>query len=264
MTTTIVLPTNPIFDIYCKNKDEVEARYGTRIIRLPEKDCISTMLYNRADAAFLSPLGYGLGLGRADYRIVEGPALGLLGYTKTASIYFKEGLVTLASAMSDEPDDFIMLMANLLLREMYDIELDLKKNTEGIDKILGVADAAILWGNKQEIPNSLDISDEWFEFFNYQLPLGFWVCRNEEHPIAIKEIITDLIGPAFTLEDDILEELPLDKDLLPRQGRILRKWDDDMEQALEQTISLLYYHQFLSEIPAIKILGRDDSEIIVK
>ena len=60
-----------------------------------------------------------------------------------------------------------------------------------------------------------------------------------------------------TQESPVSEMLPPSGDHFPREGRITYRWDDDSEEALAAALDLLFFHQVLREIPAVKLLGRD-------
>jgi hypothetical protein len=42
---------------------------------------------------------------------------------------------------------------------------------------------------------------------------------------------------------------------MPREGKILYRWNDDVQEGMEAALHMLFYHQLLSEIPAIKLFG---------
>jgi hypothetical protein len=46
-----------------------------------------------------------------------------------------------------------------------------------------------------------------------------------------------------------------------RDGIIQWIWSDDILEALQQTLQLLFYRQLLSDIPEIKVLGRDEEPL---
>jgi len=83
------------------------------------------------------------------------------------------------------------------------------------------------------------------------------VVRNEEEPADVVELTK-----SFAI-DDLPEEIDCgyndesNQDHLQREGRVLTKWNDDIKNAFEQTLELLYYHHLLPEIPAVKIYGID-------
>ena len=89
------------------------------------------------------------------------------------------------------------------------------------------------------------------------LPLAFWVCRAEEHPENIEQIINEIMSIDGKIEEHIHEEIINKKDYYEREGSILRKWNDEIEKSLEQCMQFLFFHQIFPAIPAVKVLGKE-------
>ncbi len=254
----LALPKNDIYkplfvgcDSYCKS-------HNIKYYELSENQCAEYLLRNLVDAAFLSPLGYGRGVKIADYRIVPGPVLFTEDYTELATIYFNKGLNEVCSIQSSTPDDFMMLIARLLLNEKFGIDLKIEHTEASKEDILSHKDSAILWGKEKGDDVSLDISEEWFDLFEEPLPLGFWVCRAEGYPPNIKEIINSIASSDLPDKQEIEEsENEANSKHYKRRGSIYWRWAPHLETSIETVLLFLYMHQLLSDIPAVKILERD-------
>jgi len=251
----LAVPNNQIYDELLSNINSQNIKDEINIFRFSEKECASHLLNNRVDAALLTPMGYAEGLFDADYRIIPGPALLSEAYTNSGTIIFGKGLKSVKSFASDKPDDFIVTIGKLLLGERYNIFPSLENNYKTIEDMISNCDVVITWNGEKEERVTLDISDEWFDMNEFPLPFAFWVCKSEEAPENIQSILTSLASDS--VEKQITEELPEGKDFVPRQGKFLFRWNDDYERALEFTLHFLYYHQLITEIPAVKLLGRD-------
>ena len=116
----------------------------------------------------------------------------------------------------------------------------------------------------------MDISEEWDMAFSYPLPLVLWVCRNEYVLDAGSETLQrmeEVLRSTRLCADENLEAREAryeqqsigDADL--RDGIIQWIWSDDILEALQQTLQLLFYRQLLSDIPEIKVLGRDEEPL---
>ena len=57
------------------------------------------------------------------------------------------------------------------------------------------------------------------------------------------------------LHREVSEIVPITADHMPREGKILYRWNDDVQEGMEAALHMLFYHQLLSEIPAIKLFG---------
>jgi len=106
--------------------------------------------------------------------------------------------------------------------------------------------------------------------FSYPLPLVLWVCRNEYVLDAGSETLQrmeEVLRSTRLCADENLEAREAryeqqsigDADL--RDGIIQWIWSDDILEALQQTLQLLFYRQLLSDIPEIKVLGRDEEPL---
>ena len=254
MIKRIYVPSNfPVpeilgnIEIVCKER-------GYELIKAEEKLCREHFLLNRGSLALLSPTGYGMGLKSADFRIIPTYTAGLVGFGAKASLYFNSGLSTIDKIGCNYPDDFMMVIGNILLSERYEIHSELEKAQGSVSVLLEKYSTAMAYGNDENI-SSMDISEDWFETFEIPLLLGFWVVRNEEEPEDVIELTK-----AFAM-DDLPEEVEVDyrhashNDNDEREGRIITRWNEDISTALEQTLELLYYHKILPEIPAVKIYG---------
>jgi hypothetical protein len=255
MKFDIAVPAGEMYSKLIANKDLVEEKYDVRVLVLEENKCSDLMINNRVKAALLSPLGYGKGIVNADYRIIPGPALAAFYYTGLASIVFKDGVNQIETVATAIPDSFIVQIGLQLLQENYGISPKVIKADKDINE--SNADASIIIG---KAPNNkgLDISEEWYMFSDLSLPLAFWVCRSEEYPESIVDIVKELADDPAKQEEVISEFPDKPNSENNRTGKIIRHWNDEFESGLEYTFRFLFYVQHLEAIPGIKILGHDE------
>lgn len=252
MKYKFAIPENKIFkDLYSNAKDDIE------IILLDEKKCIELISTNRVNAAFLSPLGYSKGVTLTDYRIVPGPVIALKNYTGFSSIYFRNDLKSIVNSFADNPDDFIITASKILLSEKYDININPKLFTNDIDRQIIESDIIISSRESKEQKPILDVSEDWFDSFEIPLILGIWVINSHLEEVDFLELVNSIVKPGLLAEEIIIENVPELEPREPRKGSIVRKWNEEIEIAIEETIKLLYYHQYIKEIAAVKLFGRD-------
>ncbi|MCX8055511.1 MAG: hypothetical protein N3A67_07585, partial [Ignavibacteria bacterium] len=106
---------------------------------------------------------------------------------------------------------------------------------------------------------SIDISEEWFDAFEFPLPIAFWVTSGEIENADMLEIIDNIKDNLLSNKETINENTDTAK-YQERSGEIIWKWSEEIESALDKTIDLLFYHQIIDDIPDTKILGRDYSD----
>ncbi len=259
MKRKIAVPKNKIFDRLVANEKAVSERYDIHLIRTSEKRCSELLMNNRVDAALLSPLGYGLGYDKADYRIIPGPCLTSIGYSKFASIFFRGDLSSIDTIAAPDSDDFLIKVGLLMLSERYGMEPKVKKQHGELKDLLAKNEAAVVWGASGGEDRALDVCEEWFDWSDMPLPLGVWTCRALEHPKEIDKIVKYLAAAGERQER--IDEPPSDEiNTVPRFGALVWKWDPEIENALQQIIHFLYFRQYLGEISAVKVLGRDDEK----
>ncbi|TAL69498.1 MAG: hypothetical protein EPN82_06595 [Bacteroidetes bacterium] len=251
----LAVPNNPVYDELLLNKDKFIQSGEINLYRLSECECSALLLGNKVDAALFTPMDYAKGILVADYRVIPDPALISESYTEAGTIILSKELKNVKIFTSDFPDDFMITIGKLILGERYNLFPEIEKKHQTIDEMTKTSDIVITWNGEKEGRITLDISEEWFDLNETALPLAFWVCKAEQHFENLPEIIASLASDKTEIK--IIEQLPAGKDFAPRDGRLLFRWNDNFEHALEFTLHFLYYHQLLNEIPAVKILGRD-------
>jgi hypothetical protein len=252
----LAIPEKKIYEELLFNSEALGKASGIEIIRTSENECSRLMLNNLVNAALLTPIGYGKGMYKADYRIIPGTLFASEAYSSLASIFFKKDLRSIKKYGSNTPDDFIIIAGRLLLAEKYNLFPEFEQKDLSEPELIKSCETSIVWGGSKPGDTALDIGDEWYDLNDLILPIAFWVCRAEEHPENIMQIIENI--STVNTEINITEELPPNKKHLARQGRLILKWNDDIERALEYTMHFLYYHQVFADIPAVKVLGKDE------
>lgn len=255
MSIKIAVPDNPVYSDIVFNLDGAD-KDEVILFRVPEHKCSELLFDNRVDAAFISPMAYGKPGSSGNFRIVPGPVLAFGGYSGKASIYFRPGAAQLNSCSSPNPDDYLIVLGKLLLMERYDIELSIDKMNGTKEELLRKADSVMLWEQGAPGSDSLDISELWSDSFEIPLILGFWVCPAEDFHPAVTDTVKRIWNSSLKTEEPVIE-ITTSPDIAPRDGFILRQWNDELESALEKTIDLLFYHQLINEIEEVKFLGRD-------
>lgn len=251
----IAVPDSPLIDPLIANAEGVCHRLGWTIVRAPDEQCADMLLHNQVEMALLSPLGYGQGVGKVDYRIVPGPAIALHDYTNIAGIRFAPDVQEIETLGSHRPKAYFPILGNILMREKFEAPvMDLKAIGTVVDTDC-IIDENVFAGTTS--PPTLDISEEWYDMSDGPLPAMMWVCRMEADLDTIPAAISQMADPSIT-ERFVSETASMTSDAAPREGRISYRWNDDLEDAIDAVLHILYYHQLFTELPALKILGRED------
>lgn len=244
----IAVPTLELAHPLTLNLEAVCAEQGITVRHASLEQCGELLFANMVDAALVSPLGYGMGVGRVDYRIAAGPCLALRDYTNVYGASFSEGSKELSSFSSHEPDSFMSLMMRLAMSEKFDVQLSPVADGSTADCVMGPSQAGHT--------HALDLGEEWFDMAEAPLPLALWVVRVDSEIASFDDLVNRACQPGLT-ERPVSEVTPLHSEHAPREGSILYRWSESIEEGLLATLNTLFFHQLLSEIPAIKLYGQD-------
>lgn len=261
MKLKIAAPINPLFNPLLENEIKAHELFDFELFRLEETKCIDLFMANRLDCALLSPLGYGMGVVKGDFRIIPNPCLSTLGYTSIASLYFRKGLKNVTSCASPTPDDFMMIIGRLLFGELFGWDFEIEKIKGNSDELLEKCESAMVWESNLRNSPALDISEEWNMAYLLPLPLGLWVCRSELEYNDIEALLKSLSSANLPERVTIIDR---DKDTAgaePRNGSLLFNYTDDVANGLVESIQLLYLRGLLPEIPAVKLYGDDQTNL---
>lgn len=243
----IAIPDAALYAPLSAHAEAVCAERGWSLVRAPIEQCGRLLLSHAVDAALVSPLGYGRGVGSVDYRIVPGPAIMLHDFTNVAGITFAAGATAIRSVASQTPEEFLVTMGMLILAEKLDAELSMNPSAQNADCTIDLAVPGVT--------AMMDVSEEWADLTDAPLPVALWACRIEADLDAMA-VAVGAMADAMQ-ERPVSEMLSTSDDHVPREGRITYRWNDDSEEALAAVLDLLFFHQILREIPAVKLLGRD-------
>ncbi len=237
-----------------------------QIRRVSEDECARLLLANMVEIALLSPLGYGRGVTNSDFRIIPSTACLLRGWTHTGSIIFAQHLGDVHGMASAHPTDYLMQCAAIILDEQYEITAAIESKVGDAKQLLETSEGVLCWQKDEGDLRGLDISEEWDMAFAMPLPMAMWVCRAEylldagsaqpEREAFLLQLTRSFAAEQLPDMEQCLEaEAIADTDA--REGLIEWKWSEDFEQALDQTLQLLFQRTLLPQIPAIKVVGRE-------
>lgn len=261
---TIAVPDNSLYDVFVENFKEEVGEHHFRLVRTTDDVCADMLLSNRAEIAFVSPLGYGNAVTKVDYRIIPTFLLSADGFTGLGSVYFNPSLKSIDKIATKNSKSYVTLLGEMVLSEKFDLSPAITENrTASTDEMLAESDAVIAWTDEDHRLSSLDLSDEWKDSFGFPMCLGFWACRPDELPEDIAEILISFAGNTSEQYVTDAEHIHHDDENFDiemegaRVGVIRYRWNDESESLIGTTLELLYYHQKVSAISAVKLWGRD-------
>ncbi len=257
MPFKIAVPENVIYrDLFAEGLINADKELF-RIFKVSEQRLSELMLDNQVDLALMTPISFGKGVGLSNYLILPTRILALEGFTGLASFFFNRTEKRELSCSSTNPDDFMMIIGKILLGELYGLHPEIKKMNGEWKELLEKSDIAIAWGSAPQNELTLDISEEWFLHYGCILPIGFWVCRDEDKNQELLKISQNICSKELESEIEIIEDNSSAGIYQPRKGKIIYHWKNEVKEALEHTLKILYYHQYIDEIPEVNIFKED-------
>ncbi|MBU3698866.1 MAG: hypothetical protein FGM33_02475 [Candidatus Kapabacteria bacterium] len=250
---TIAIANEDLFGPLLRNIDAACASRGIALRRCSLEECGELLLASMVDAALVSPLGYGSGVGRVDYRIVGGPCLALQDYTHVFGADFTPGAADLLTYQPESKaaggqGSFMSTIMHMTLSEKFDVELRPAQAGETADCVFGAPPSSAM--------QSLDLGEEWFDLAEAPLPIAIWTIRVDSEIENFDALVADAADAALQ-QRPVSELVPVTSEHAPREGAILYRWSDSVEEGLVATLNALYFRQLLPEIPAVKLYGRD-------
>lgn len=192
------------------------------------------------DIALIDPLTYAKVVKNIDIRIIPGNVLFLEDYTKKIGINIASRESKNNKLSLPLESEYLYQISKLLLTERYHLSLMDVPATGGSE---------ITFDTETTM---LDLSEDWYESFRFALPLLFWVVKYEEGKTPVEDLVNIVNSFSLSLNEEIYS------DDNTRQGRILRNWNSECENALDETLELLFYHNITSEIFSAKVYENEE------
>jgi len=257
MSIKIGIPNREIYNPLIERFEQIKAEYNLNLFRDSDERIAELFSQKKLDVALLNPIGYANGIGIADYRIIQQTCIAYENYTGELSIFFNRSANQFKSLAAVDEHDYLTVVARIILAERYDSFPEIKEVKSGLDAMLESCDTAVVWQGSTGNDYALDISENWFDTYEFPLPIGFWVCRADDYPQNINEIIAKLVNPELPDEFPIMEHFHVAESEYEREGVVHYRWSEDIETSLNETMQLLFVLQVLDAIPEIKLLPKE-------
>lgn len=253
----IAIPNdNPNYKLLTQNAENVIIDKNIELVYGNEKEVSDLFAAGKVDIALLNPYSYGLGLKKADYRIIPINALVSFGYSEIGTIYFKPKSQRIKKMAIVNKDNFLNKLALIIISENFEMEFDVTNVTEIDETWVDKFDSLIAVGKPFSQWVKMDLGDEWELLCEQPLPLAFWVCREDFKSSSLNTSVNNLLG--LFAEDYKGSELNIhdedDENIeTQRTGKLATLWNQEVEEAINFTLEFLYYHQQFDEMPSVKL-----------
>lgn len=253
MAIKIAIPDKEYFRPLVGNHSFLVQAEEIDITFLPEDDIPELLDKGFADLALLNPLNYGKLLLNEEYDIIPTKCLSGVSFSELEKIYFAENLTGISSVGINEKSSFLEIISKIILQEKYNFETQFNPTKGSLQEALLLFDAVL---TSQKIPgkiNSLDLTEEWFDTFEFELPLGFWVAKKSDNLEKFTDLTHKIAQENLADFVPLWEEIQNSSTNYEREGRIKYQFDSDTEAAIDQILELLYQLGYLDEMTDSKI-----------
>ncbi len=233
-------------------RDNIGVNSDINLINIEQDEIVKKLSNGLIEAALVDPITYSKLKKNNDVRIIPCSVLFLEDYTNTLGLNITSESSELNKLSLPFKSDYLYQISKLLLAERYQIT---------------IMDVPSMGGSEIVVNNelaTLDISEDWYESFKLKLPLLFWVVKFDDGKVLVEDYV-NLFNSISLTQDEVFST-----DDQTRQGRIIRRWDNECEESLDETLELLFYHNLVDELFCSKLYSNDedvelnDEEVIIK
>jgi predicted solute-binding protein len=253
MAIRIAVPTKKYFKPLIDNFDKIKDQYDLELLIAPEDKVAEMLMEGEAEIGLLNPLDYGKLLLSNEFEIIPTTCLSAASYSDLEKIYFAENLTSISSIGLETKDPFLELITKITLLEKYNFETNSSIFEGSAEKALKKFDAVLSSEIIPGKPNSLDLTEEWFDTFEYELPLGFWVTRMDADTKTFAEVTLKIAKEELPDTLPMVEEVKKADTNYEREGIIKLQFDRSTESAIDDILELFYQLGYLDEMIDAKI-----------
>lgn len=233
----------------------INGLYKDILIKTTEEKAAELLLNTQVEIAMMTPLSFAKISKKGDWRLIPTTVLATKGYSELLTLSFQQNLKTLQDIYFENGNEYLIAITKILLAEKYDIHTNITNKSSNA----GNFDAFISYFAKDAGEFTIDVSEDWYDTFEFPLPFVFWVAPAEIEDSKILLITEEIKDHLLTKSEHIDEYTDAPKHI-SRSGEIIWQWSDEIEDAIDKTMDLLFYHHIIEDIPDTKIFGRDYSD----
>lgn len=247
MSIKIGIPENKIYDELISSFNELKEKFDIEIYRTDSSQLAKAYYSDKLDIAFMNPLNFSEHPGEQDSRIIPTRCLAFEAYTGELSIFFNKDSQQFKSIYYAPKDNYEGETAEIILAERYE------SFPEKVEKLSGSVDCEIKWEKANADETAIDLSELWFDTYEYPLIMGFWVCKADFDKCDPIDLTNQLFNNTLPDELPVVDEVKTEKYSYEREGIIHYKWTTDIEKSLEEMLQILFVLQKIPNIPEIKL-----------
>jgi predicted solute-binding protein len=253
MSIKIAIPDKIYLKPLINNFPEVTSKLDCELIFKDENEIVDLLKKSEIDIGFLDPLHYGKLIMDDEFDLLSSTCFSAKGFTKFANIYFKENLVAIHTLAINNKEDYIATIAQILLEDKYNFDIKIEQFKDVLNYIPQECDAVLTTTDKQISEHSLDLTEEWYDNFEFELPIGFWVTAHQDDTELFKFLTNEIFDKNLNKKEEVLEEVHTRNAHYERSGEINYQFTDNTEKAIDDVLEILYQLGYLEEITDTRI-----------
>ncbi|HRT67681.1 MAG TPA: hypothetical protein P5216_02960 [Bacteroidota bacterium] len=246
MSIKIAVPKGKFINNLIENFEHTKDQYNIELIYSKEMDIPNLMLNNDVDLALMNPLNYGKILEISPYKIISSTCIAAEGYSKLATIIFGDNLTKIENIAVTEKNSFLAIATKIIYDEKYDFNIKLIDQDNSKSKELNTYDAVLSYEKDIKETGTMDLTEEWTDYFGIALPIAFWVVPDKSNIEQMIQITRQLIKKDINDPEVINEQYKSNETSYERQGIIHWHFYSELEKAIDDTLELLYQLNYLN------------------
>lgn len=238
-----IIEENLLSPLY-HNYENIKEKYNIELYS-GSGDYIS-QLYKKGqlDIILVDPISFGKLTGEAENQIIPTHCLALESHTQKAHLEFNPEAKNVDSIYYAQADEYFGLIARILLAERYNSFPNLVKDAKD-------SDVQVKRGEAKQDSVSMDLSEIWFDTYEFPLVMGLWVCRKDLEKCDPSELTKALFNSELSDEKPVVSVVKGDGFEYEAEGNLHYKWTEDIAQSLSQMMELFFMSQIIDKVPQI-------------
>jgi chorismate dehydratase len=161
----------------------LEKNPSVKLIKAVPSGLLTMLEQQKADVALIPSIDYQFA--RGDLRIIRCGAIGARGQSLTVRIFSRRPVDTIKTLACDTDSHTSVILARVVLKEMYNIEPEVNRLDVAKDPLTADADALLVIGDK--VINGvidpafkayeLDLAEAWHSMTGFGFVFAVWACR---------------------------------------------------------------------------------------
>jgi len=256
MNKALVLSSD-LTKLLLHNSMQLSPDFEIEFIYCNENEIAQKLINEEYQLALINPLIYSKIIKYKDLRILPSSALGVKGWSNLITLSIKNDTDDICRIQVEQNQLFIREIAKIIMSERFNLEVEfIETKSEPNNFELNNSFLNILPIQNEKI--TIDLTEDWLDTFDFLLPIAFWVVPAEIEDISLVELTKSLREKAKSGVEEVNESSD-SMSYQPRFGNIHWDFDDEFENALDDTLELFYFRNVVPDIVDSKVFGRDYS-----